>query len=41
MKRAGYDAQGAVSLQEIFVQMNDRKDSGWLSGMFASHPPSQ
>jgi predicted Zn-dependent protease len=41
MKRAGYDAQGAVSLQEIFVKMNDRKDSGWLSGLFASHPPSQ
>jgi tetratricopeptide (TPR) repeat protein len=21
--------------------MNDRKDSGWLAGLFASHPPSQ
>ena len=41
MKRAGYDAQGAVSLQETFVRMNDKKDSGWLSGLFASHPPSQ
>jgi predicted Zn-dependent protease len=41
MKRAGYDAQGAVSLQETFVKMNDRKDSSWLSGLFASHPPSQ
>ncbi len=41
MKRAGYDAQGAVSLQETFVRMNDRKDSGWLAGLFASHPPSQ
>jgi predicted Zn-dependent protease len=40
MKRAGYDAQGAVSLQETFVRLNDRKDSGWLSGLFASHPPS-
>ncbi len=41
MKRAGYDAQGAVALQETFVRMNDRKDAGWLSGLFASHPPSQ
>jgi predicted Zn-dependent protease len=41
MKRAGYDAQGAVALQETFVRMNDRKDSGWLAGLFASHPPSQ
>ncbi|MEX1994530.1 MAG: M48 family metalloprotease [Steroidobacteraceae bacterium] len=41
MKRAGYDAAGAVSLQETFVRMNDRKDSGWLAGLFASHPPSK
>ena len=41
MKRAGYDAQGAVSLQEMFVRMNDKQDSGWLAGLFASHPPSQ
>ncbi len=41
MKRAGYDPQGAVALQETFVRMNDRKDSGWLAGLFASHPPSQ
>ena len=41
MKRAGYDPQGAVSLQETFVRLNASKDSSWLSGMFASHPPSQ
>ncbi|MFZ2508002.1 MAG: M48 family metalloprotease, partial [Steroidobacteraceae bacterium] len=41
MKRAGYDAQGAVSLQETFLRLNARKDGGWLAGMFASHPPSQ
>ncbi|MGQ0429253.1 MAG: M48 family metalloprotease [Gammaproteobacteria bacterium] len=41
MQQAGYDPQGAVSLQETFVRMNDRKDSGWLAGLFASHPPSQ
>lgn len=41
MKRAGYDAQGAVSLQVTFVRLNDSKDAKWLSGLFASHPPSQ
>jgi predicted Zn-dependent protease len=41
MKRAGYDAQGAVSLQETFVRLKDSKEGNWLSGMFASHPPSQ
>ena len=41
MKRAGYDAQGAVSLQEMFVRMSDKQDSSWLAGLFASHPPSQ
>jgi predicted Zn-dependent protease len=41
MKRAGYDPQGAVGLQETFVRMSNQKDSGWLAGLFASHPPSQ
>jgi predicted Zn-dependent protease len=41
MQKAGYDPRGAVTLQETFVRMNERKDSGWLAGMFASHPPSQ
>ena len=41
MKRAGYDAQGAVTLQETFVRMKDNKQGGWLAGLFASHPPSQ
>lgn len=40
MKRAGYDAQGAVALQETFVKMADAKESDWMSGLFASHPPS-
>ena len=40
MQQAGYDPQGAVSLQEMFVRMNDRKDSGWLAGLFSTHPPS-
>ncbi|MGH8243826.1 MAG: M48 family metalloprotease [Steroidobacteraceae bacterium] len=41
MQLAGYDPQGAVSLQEMFVQKSASKDSGWLQGLFASHPPSQ
>src|SRR5687767_5678264 len=41
MKRAGYDAQGAVTLQETFVRMSGNKESSWFQGLFASHPPSQ
>jgi beta-barrel assembly-enhancing protease len=41
MKRAGYDAQGAVLLQETFVRMSGDKQSSWFQGLFASHPPSQ
>lgn len=42
MKRAGYDLQAAVSLQELFVrkfQAGNERD--WMTGLFASHPPSQ
>jgi len=42
MKAAGYDPNGAVTLQETFVRMaqeGDRKP-GWLEGLLASHPPS-
>jgi predicted Zn-dependent protease len=41
MRRAGYDVQGAVTLQETFVRMSGDKSSSWFEGMFASHPPSQ
>jgi len=41
MKRAGYDVNGAVSLQETFVRMSGNKESDWFEGLFASHPPSQ
>ncbi len=40
MKRAGYDAKAAVSLQETFVRLSGEKQSNWLAGLFASHPPS-
>lgn len=41
MDRAGYDPQGAVELQETFVRLSEGRQSDWLSGLFASHPPSQ
>ncbi|MDH5618463.1 MAG: M48 family metalloprotease [Gammaproteobacteria bacterium] len=41
MRKAGYDPQGAVELQETFVRLSEGRRSDWLSGLFASHPPSQ
>lgn len=41
MKRAGYDLQAAVSLQELFFgKFQAGKEQDWLTGLFASHPPS-
>lgn len=41
MAKAGYDAQAAVELQEIFVKLSEGRNAGFLEGLFASHPPSQ
>lgn len=41
MIRAGYDPAAAVTLQETFVRLAEGKRSDWLSGLFASHPPSR
>lgn len=41
MSRAGYDLSGAITLQETFVRLSEGHESDWLSGLFASHPPSQ
>jgi predicted Zn-dependent protease len=41
MSRVGYDPQGAVDLQKTFVRLSEGRDQDWLSGLFASHPPSQ
>ncbi len=41
MSQAGYDPQGAVSLQKTFVRLSEGRRTDWLNGLFASHPPSQ
>lgn len=41
MAEAGYDPQAAVSLQETFVRLSKNKQADFVSGLFASHPPSQ
>ncbi|MCC5871813.1 MAG: M48 family metalloprotease [Gammaproteobacteria bacterium] len=40
MHRAGYDPYAAVTLQETFVRLSEDRRSNWLTGLFASHPPS-
>lgn len=40
MKLAGYDPQGAVTLQETFVRLANNQRQSWIDGLFASHPPS-
>jgi predicted Zn-dependent protease len=40
MSESGYDPQGAVELQETFVELSREKDPDWVNGLFASHPPS-
>lgn len=40
MHRAGYDPAAAIGLQETFVRLAGERRSNWLSGLFASHPPS-
>jgi len=41
MSAAGYDPQGAVDLQKTFVRLSEGQRQDWLTGLFASHPPSQ
>ncbi|WGL15445.1 M48 family metalloprotease [Microbulbifer bruguierae] len=41
MAAAGYDPQGAVRLQEKFVQLSKGNQASGLDALFASHPPSQ
>lgn len=41
MVRAGYDPQAAVDLQQTFVRLSAGRNTSWLDGLFASHPPSE
>jgi predicted Zn-dependent protease len=40
MSESAYDPQGAVELQETFVELSKERNPDWASGLFASHPPS-
>ena len=40
MSRAGYDPMAAVALQETFVRLSENQAHNWLTGLFATHPPS-
>lgn len=40
MVRAGYDPLGAVDLQRTFLELSKDRRSDFLTGLFASHPPS-
>jgi predicted Zn-dependent protease len=41
MKKAGYDPTAAVTLQETFVKLSAGRQSNFIDGFFASHPPSE
>ena len=41
MSRAGYDPRGAIELQKTFVKLSEGRRQDWLTGLFASHPPSR
>ena len=41
MSEAGYNPLGAIELQETFVELSESRNEDWMSGLFASHPPSR
>ncbi len=41
MSEAGYNPLGAVELQKTFVKLSEGRNENWMSGLFASHPPSR
>jgi predicted Zn-dependent protease len=41
MAKAGYDAQAAVEIQELFLSKSQSNSSAGISAFFASHPPSK
>ncbi len=40
MSQLGYDPQGAVELQQVFLALSKNQSTDLLSSFFASHPPS-
>jgi len=41
MHAAGWNPEGAVSLQQSFVRLSEGRDPGFIQGLFSSHPPSR
>jgi predicted Zn-dependent protease len=41
MVKAGYDPRATITLQQTFVQLSAGRESSFVEGLFASHPPSQ
>ena len=41
MAAAGYDPEAAVELQKTFLRLSQGHDQNWLSGLLATHPPSE
>ena len=41
MEKAGYDPTAAITLQQMFVRLDQQRDKQWLDGLFATHPPSE
>ena len=41
MAYAGYDPVAAIELQQTFLKLSEGRQSSWMDGLFASHPPSQ
>lgn len=41
MEKAGYDPEAAVTLQEMFVKLEEERNATWMDGLFATHPPSE
>lgn len=41
MAKAGYDATAAIELQELFLTLSQGNNPDFISGLFASHPPSR
>ena len=41
MHAAGYDTRAAVTLQQKFLALSKGRRQDWLTGLFATHPPSR